>query len=301
MKVGVFGAGSNTGLELLDKLSREGHHPIAYIHNTIPQVKSTCTLTPSATYIFEHCDHIISLIPICTFAEILNEHLTPHHVINQIICLSSASIFVKAQSEVDWEVSKAAEFERGEQLIVGLCNKSNITYTILRPSMIWGNMKDKNVTFLLTLVARFGFILLPAQGVGLRYPLHASQLADVIIKTLTNAFELCPNQAYIVLGPEPITYHDLVSRLFLWIELTPIIVRVPARLVKTLIKCLNLVLQRPDLNFQSVSRIDQSYDYSKNSYVISASGSFKPLSRSDYPRPKALIKAANSIFATLSP
>ncbi len=85
---------------------------------------------------------------------------------------------------------------------------SGITYTILRPSMIYGSARDKNMHKLVKFLNRFPAFPLFG-GDSLMQPVHVDDLADGIAKSINNT--ITENKEYNLAGSEPITYRDIVE------------------------------------------------------------------------------------------
>ena len=64
-----------------------------------------------------------------------------------------------------------------EQQIADLCKQHGIGWTILRPTLIYAEGRDTNITPLSRLIRQFGFMPLVGGGPGLRQPVHAEDLA----------------------------------------------------------------------------------------------------------------------------
>ena len=85
---------------------------------------------------------------------------------------------------------------------------SALAYTILRPSMIYGTPRDRNLIRLLRWLDRCPLVPVPARGRTPQQPVHVEDLCDAILA----AFECdaALRQEYDVAGPAPLTLADLV-------------------------------------------------------------------------------------------
>jgi uncharacterized protein YbjT (DUF2867 family) len=84
---------------------------------------------------------------------------------------------------------------------------SGLEWTILRPTMIYGDPGDRNLSRLLPLLCRAPVLPVPGGG-HLQQPVHAADVADAVLA----AAERPPaaGHTYDVAGPEPITFSDLL-------------------------------------------------------------------------------------------
>ena len=113
----------------------------------------------------------------------------------------------------------------GEQQTIALCEQLNIEWTVLGPTLIYDEGKDVNISRLARLIQRFGFIPLSGEGLGLRQPVHAEDLAIGAINAAASA-AAC-NKNYALPGGETISYREMVGRIFDGMDRPRRIVSVP--------------------------------------------------------------------------
>jgi nucleoside-diphosphate-sugar epimerase len=85
---------------------------------------------------------------------------------------------------------------------------SGIDYTILRPSMIYGSSRDKNMHKLIKFLNRIPVFPLFG-GNSLMQPVHVEDLSNGIANSIGNIISV--NQEYNLAGLEPIAYRDIVD------------------------------------------------------------------------------------------
>ncbi len=154
----------------------------------------------------------------------------------------------------------------------------NINCSILRPSMIWGNSKDLNISFIMKFISKYGFLFLPAEGKGLRYPIHINQLSDTIIRFVFSKNEGLFN----VLGPEELTYKEMCLRIFEWYSFYPLVIIVPKFLRRIFIILSRYILKKPYINYSSLERINYSPNMGyQNPMTVYAKGKFTPFKKDD--------------------
>lgn len=86
---------------------------------------------------------------------------------------------------------------------------SSLKYTIIRPTMIYGNHLDKNIHKLVRLVKKYPAIPVVGDGSSLMQPIYAGDLAKAIYLAFTNNKSI--KQEYNVAGSEPISYLNLLK------------------------------------------------------------------------------------------
>jgi nucleoside-diphosphate-sugar epimerase len=83
---------------------------------------------------------------------------------------------------------------------------------VLRPTLIYDEGRDANITRLSRLIQRLGFVPLAGSGSGLRQPVHAEDLA--IGALAAAASQAAANKIYAITGKDTITYREMVGRIF---------------------------------------------------------------------------------------
>jgi len=82
----------------------------------------------------------------------------------------------------------------------------------LRPTIIYDEGRDANITRLSRLIQKLGFLPLAGSGSGLRQPVHAEDLA--IGALAAAASPAAANKIYAIPGKDTITYREMVGRIF---------------------------------------------------------------------------------------
>ncbi|MGI5880028.1 MAG: SDR family oxidoreductase [Syntrophomonadaceae bacterium] len=118
--------------------------------------------------------------------------------VKRAIFVNTTGIFSKYQQY-------AAEYQRLEAAMVNC----TLDYTIIRPTMIYGNHQDKNIHKLVKVVNKYPIIPVLGSGYGLMQPIYAADLAVVIARALQNDVSL--NKAYNVAGRDPIRFKDMMD------------------------------------------------------------------------------------------
>lgn len=99
----------------------------------------------------------------------------------------------------------AGEYKRIEEQIV----KTDLEYTIIRPTMIYGDIRDHNIHKLVLLVNRLPIVPVIGNGEALLQPIYAQDLAAVIAKATLEPRAI--RRAYNVAGKTPIKYVDMLK------------------------------------------------------------------------------------------
>ncbi len=146
----------------------------------------------------------------------------------RVIAFSSTSRFTKIASPVAAERDVAASLAESEDRTLALCAAAGVDWTILRPTLIYAEWEDRNVSRLAGLIRRLGFLPLAGRGEGRRQPVHADDLAKAAI--LAAGRGGARNRAYDMPGGETLTYRVMAERVFEGLGRKPRIVSIPAPL-----------------------------------------------------------------------
>jgi nucleoside-diphosphate-sugar epimerase len=137
-------------------------------------------------------------------------------------------VVTKARSPDRAERALAVRLGEAEAAVRAFCEAKGVAWTLLRPTMIYAEGEDANVSRLARLAARCGVLPLAGAARGLRQPVHAEDLAWAAMAAA--ASPLAPGRAYDLPGGETLTYKAMVERIFLGLDRTPRVVCAPEAL-----------------------------------------------------------------------
>jgi nucleoside-diphosphate-sugar epimerase len=222
--VGVLGATSLVGRGLLPLLAQRGWQVVAFSRN--PQTSAGPVVWREPETLHAHDPPIsvwICLAPIWVLADYL-EWLGQCGAAH-VVALSSTSRFTKADSSDLTEQELAAKFADSEDRLRAWAQRHGATWTILRPTLIYGFGRDSNVSEIARLILRFGFFPLLGHARGLRQPVHAQDLAAACVASIGNP--AAKNRALNLSGGEVLPYYEMVERVFAAINRRPRFVQTP--------------------------------------------------------------------------
>ena len=154
------------------------------------------------------------------------------------MALSSTSRFTKRDSVAAADRAMAARLAAAEDEVLDWARAHGIAATILRPTLIYDGIHDRNVAAIAGFIRRFGFSPLAGAATGLRQPLHADDVAAACLAAIG-----CDGlrDAYEISGGETLPYHEMVSRIFDWLGRPPRLARIPLPLVRAALPVANLL------------------------------------------------------------
>lgn len=143
----------------------------------------------------------------------------------RVVALSSTSRFTKDDSTDPEEQATALRLADAESLLQKWAENRGVEWTILRPTLIYGMGRDKNIAEIGRFIRRFYFFPLFGKAQGLRQPIHAQDVASACIGALQKP--AAANHAYNISGGETLTYREMVARVFAALGRRPCLLTVP--------------------------------------------------------------------------
>ena len=130
----------------------------------------------------------------------------------RVVALSSTSRFTKVGSGDTAENAIAAKLIDAEARVQAWAESRGIEWVVLRPTLIYGQEQDKNISEMARFIRRFGFFPLLGSAQGLRQPIHAEDVAAACVAALQAPG--AANRAYNLSGGETLAYREMVARVF---------------------------------------------------------------------------------------
>jgi uncharacterized protein YbjT (DUF2867 family) len=137
--------------------------------------------------------------------------------------------------------------------------RSGLSWTILRPTMIYGAGGDRNLSRLLALLARLRRapvpLVVPAPGGGLQLqqPVHVADLADAVLAAAERP--AAAGRDYDVAGPEPLTFAELLHTSALAVGCRIHLVPVPLAPVVAFTRGYERISRRPRIRAEQWQRL----------------------------------------------
>ena len=263
--VGVLGASSFVGRELLRLLDQKGISALA--HSRSPSRFSTpsvpfCGISAAQFLASAPIHAWVSLCPIHALAGLLP--LLELAGVRHLVAISSTSKFTKIDSADASERCLAESLDVAEKHIRAWGEARGVRVFILRTTMIYDGTHDANVAAIAGFVRRFGWYPVLAPASGLRQPIHARDVASACISAL--ALDL-PSADYNISGGEILTYRRMVERVFESLGLRPRIPSLPSILLRFGVPFIRLLPRFRHLSFSMFLRMneDLAFDHSEAS------------------------------------
>lgn len=235
-KVGVLGASSFVGNALIPALvakqcrvlafsrreRRSGHPAVAWRHFGTPGVETEGMVSAW-----------VSLCPLPVLAGLLPS-LSAMGA-KRVVAVSSTSRFTKIASADAAEQKLASDIAKAEESILCWAADSGVELVVLRPTLVYDGVGDRNVAAICRFVRRWGWFPVFAPAAGLRQPVHVADVAGACAAALSPSAK--PG-FYDLSGGETLAYREMVERIFAWEGLPPRIFAVPEWLVRGVVPLL---------------------------------------------------------------
>lgn len=203
--------------------------------------------------------------------------LSKNTFLTRVIAFSSTSALTKAASPEPRERKIAAQLTEAETASIKACQMHNITWTLFRPTLIYGCGIDKNVTFIAKFIRRKGFFLLVGQGTGLRQPVHADDLAAACMQAYQS--KAAENKTYNLSGGQTLSYREMVEKIFHQLGKKPRIIAIPSPIFSLMVRCITWLPAYAHLSTAMIMRMNQDLCFDKT--AACQDFSYNPRSFSD--------------------
>jgi nucleoside-diphosphate-sugar epimerase len=240
---GLLGATGLVGECVVSRLSKDGRHTVAFSRHppdgntkvgvTWLQLPASLPTPPEVPPIKDW----LCVAPIWVFPQYFG--MIEASGARRVVALSSTSLFVKKDSSDHGEQHIARGLAEGERELRAWAEARGVEWVILRPTLIYGRGRDKNLTEIVRFVRRWGFFPLLGQAEGLRQPVHVEDVAMACVSALT--VHAAANQTYNLSGGETVSYREMVRRVFDVVGKVPHLVTIPRWLFRLAVAALRLV------------------------------------------------------------
>jgi len=207
-EVVVTGARSQIGLFLLPRLERVGYSVQAVSRAAPPDPEGPGEgvrwIRPE-----DGADQARFLVS-CGPLGLARRFLERPGPVEKVVVFSTTSVLTKRASRDRRERAQIEAIAADERVLNDICLERGIDLVLLRPTLVYGCGLDRNVSLLLKLGERGGFIPVSTRAGGLRQPVHAEDLAQLAADCLsadTGRF-----LDFTAPGGEALSYREMVER-----------------------------------------------------------------------------------------
>jgi len=261
----VTGATSQVGIVLVKKLVNDGYKVRCLVRKTsnldeikgleVELVYGDIEDYNSIKKALTGVDHVVHIAGIWR-VKCLIQACTEQKLTGKIIFIGSTSRFKKLDSIDDKEKLLAEQMCAAEQFIA----ESGLNYVILRPTMLYGIDRDKNILQIISVMHRFRFYPLIGGGKALKHPVYVEDVANAVASCLTH--ENVSKKDYIIAGKTPIRHWEMLRAICINLPFKAFILRVPVFAGYVAVFLFKLLKPSSYINYAMIKRVneDMSYD-----------------------------------------
>ncbi len=175
--------------------------------------------------------------------------------VERLIAFGSTSRFTKAASGSAREREVAERLATAEESLAARARECGISWTLFRPTLIYAQGRDANVSTIGRFVHRFGLFPIAGRGTGRRQPVHAEDLAIACLLAMDNPRTFC--RAYDLVGGTTLTYREMVEAIFRGLGRRPRLVHVPPPVLRVALAAVSRLPGMRHLAPDIADRMDQ--------------------------------------------
>ncbi|SCT97262.1 UDP-glucose 4-epimerase [Mammaliicoccus lentus] len=265
MKLLITGANGHSGKLFLKNLSTTNLKKYEEIHIIVRSDDLDRFIEESGLNIIKHKGDI-------TDVQFLTEVTLNIDTILHIAGIQmSQNLFEAAiNNKVNWIIAvhttgRYSQFKMASEEYINIEDKlltlrDEINITILRPTMIYGSSRDRNMYKLIKFIDKSPVFPIFGDGKNLMQPVTATDLAIAYQQVLDNA-EVCKNQNYNLSGKYPIKYKELIKTVSSKLDKNIILFPIPIKLSYYAVLVGNRILPKFPLNEEQVLRMKEDKDF----------------------------------------
>lgn len=170
--------------------------------------------------------------------------------ISRCVFVSTTAIFTKLNAQ-----TKSVRLEAERSII-----DSGLSYTILRPTMIYGAPDDRNLARLLKVLKRSPVFPLVGGGKRLQQPVHVEDVAQALVDSLGEPTTIGCD--YDIAGPSPLPFGSMIDQAAAAVSKRIVKVPLPLGPVVAVARIYERMSKRPRLKGEQLERLgeDKSFD-----------------------------------------
>ena len=201
-------------------------------------------------------DVIASLGPLDAFARWFEtSSLAPARV----VALGSTSVHAKMDSPVAAERALARVLREAEHRLAAAAQARGSALTLLRPTLVYGNGRDRSISRLVRLARRWRALPLPLRAGGLRQPVHVDDVAGAVLAALRA--RLACTGFFDLPGGETLPFDEMARRVLAVGAPGTRLVRLPGPLFRAGVGLLRGLGRLDDAGAGVLARLDQDQAY----------------------------------------
>jgi len=171
--------------------------------------------------------------------------------IKRAVFISTTAIYTNLEAD-----SKKTRIEAERAII-----ESGLDYTIIRPTMIYGSSRDRNICRLIRFLKKYPAIPVFGNGTFLQQPIYVKDLADAIVKVVST--EKTHRRNYNIAGAQPLTFNQIIETISTLLGRKTLRLNLPVGPVVNTLRFFEKCAVRFPISSEQVLRLneDKAFDY----------------------------------------
>ncbi|HNQ95766.1 MAG: NAD(P)H-binding protein [Anaerolineales bacterium] len=137
---------------------------------------------------------------------------------------------------------------------------SGLKYTILRPTMIYGSPRDRNMWRLIRFIRFSPIIPVFGDGESLQQPIYVDDVAQAVMSCVSNDKTI--DKSYNIAGKHPLTYNDVIDTIARQMNKRVWKLHVPSKPVVAMLSLFERVRIPFPIKAEQVLRLNENKDFS---------------------------------------
>jgi nucleoside-diphosphate-sugar epimerase len=137
---------------------------------------------------------------------------------------------------------------------------SGLSYTILRPTMIYGSPRDRNMWRLIRFMRLSPIVPIFGDGKYLQQPIYVDDVAQALVGCLSNDNTI--GKSYNIAGKQPLTYNDVIDTIAKRMNKRVWKIHVPSKPVVSLLRFFERTHIPFPIKAEQVLRLNENKDFS---------------------------------------
>lgn len=200
-------------------------------------------------------DYIIHIGGIWHAKYFLNALDSQNKTIKKAVFVGSTSRFQKINSKDPKELQLVERMKNAEDII----NSSKQNTVIIRPTMLYGIDKDKNILTLINFMNKYNFFPIIGKGNGLKQPVHVYDVADAVITAMFN--EKLNKNEYNIPGANSIEYSKIIYEIKKNLNKPVLIMHIPVSVARLGFMAYKIIKPKTIINISMINRVNKSFTF----------------------------------------
>lgn len=133
---------------------------------------------------------------------------------------------------------------------------SELDYTILRPTMIYGSSRDRNMCRLIRYLRKAPLIPIFGNGNSLQQPVYVGDVAQAVVDCIST--EITMNKSYNISGADELTYNQVIKTICKLMGRKVIKIHLPSSPIISILNSIERLGCKPPIKAEQILRLNEN-------------------------------------------